>query len=80
MIAAASGFTVAAHEGRRDGPGLRRRAPRPDGGDRRSARGGLPAAGDRDVTEPDPELAEIFARQRERFKALYGAVKPEFRR
>jgi xylulokinase len=33
-----------------------------------------------DVTEPDPKLADLFARQRERFKALYAAVKPEFRR
>jgi xylulokinase len=33
-----------------------------------------------DVTEPDPELVGKFARQRERFTALYGAVKPEFRR
>jgi len=33
-----------------------------------------------DVTEPDPELAGLFARQRERFKALYAALKPEFRR
>jgi len=29
---------------------------------------------------PDPALAEAFARQRERFKALYGALKAEFRR
>jgi xylulokinase len=33
-----------------------------------------------DVTEPDPELADLFARQRERFTALYAALKPEFRR
>jgi xylulokinase len=33
-----------------------------------------------DVTEPDPKLADLFARQRERFTALYAAVKPEFRR
>ena len=32
------------------------------------------------MTEPDPGLAEAFAKQRERFKALYGAVKAEFRR
>jgi xylulokinase len=31
-----------------------------------------------DVTKPDPKLADLFARQRERFTALYGAVKPEF--
>jgi xylulokinase len=33
-----------------------------------------------DVTEPDPKLADLFARHRERFTALYGAVKPEFRK
>jgi xylulokinase len=33
-----------------------------------------------DVTAPDPEFAAIFARQRERFNALYRAVKAEFRR
>jgi hypothetical protein len=32
------------------------------------------------VTEPNPDLVEKFARQRERFKALYAAVKPEFRK
>jgi xylulokinase len=33
-----------------------------------------------DVTEPDPKLADLFGRQRERFAALYGALKPEFSR
>lgn len=33
-----------------------------------------------DITEPDAELAGLFAPQRERFKALYGALKPEFRK
>jgi xylulokinase len=33
-----------------------------------------------DVTEPDPALAEKFAHTRERFRALYAAVKPEFQR
>jgi hypothetical protein len=32
------------------------------------------------VTEPDPKLADLFARQRKRFKALYEAVRPEFRK
>jgi len=31
------------------------------------------------VTEPDAKLADLFARQRERFTGLYAAVKPEFR-
>ena len=33
-----------------------------------------------DVTKPEPHLAEMFERQRERFTALYSAVKAEFRR
>ena len=33
-----------------------------------------------DVTEPDPKLAAMFAKQRERFTALYSAVKAEFRK
>jgi xylulokinase len=33
-----------------------------------------------DVTEPNPKLTDLFARQRVRFKALYAAVKAEFRR
>jgi xylulokinase len=33
-----------------------------------------------DETEPEPKLADLFARQREWFKALYSAVKEEFRR
>jgi xylulokinase len=32
-----------------------------------------------DITQPDPKLVDLFARQRERFTALYAAVKPEFR-
>ena len=73
-------FYRRAHEGRRDGPGI---------GAARLAR---MAATDEpaeavctkpeiaDVTEPDRKLADLFARQRERFTALYGAVKPEFRK
>jgi hypothetical protein len=33
-----------------------------------------------DVTRPDRELVSMFARQRERFTALFAAVKAEFRR
>jgi hypothetical protein len=32
------------------------------------------------VTEPEPALADMFAAQRQRFTALYQAVKTEFRR
>jgi xylulokinase len=31
-----------------------------------------------DVTEPEPALVEAFAAKRERFRALYAALKPEF--
>jgi len=80
MIAAATGFAVARMKGGETGPAL---------GAARLAR--MAATGEppetvcvkpevADVTAPDPELADLFARQRERFKALYAAVKPEFRR
>ncbi len=80
MIAAATGFTVVRMKGGETGPayGAARLA-------RIAATGESPEAvcvppEIADVTEPDPELAEKFARARERFKALYAAVKPDFRR
>ena len=80
MIAAATGFTVVRMTGGETGPayGAARLA-------RIAATGEPPEAvclppQIADVTEPDLGLAEIFARQRERFKALYAAVKPEFRK
>ncbi len=80
MIAAATGFTVVRMKGGETGPayGAARLA-------RLAATGEAPEALCKppevaDVTEPDPALAEAFARQRERFKALYGALKGEFRR
>jgi len=80
MIAAATGFTVVRMKGGETGPayGAARLA--------RMAATGEPAQivcvkpGIADVTEPDPELAAKFVPQRERFKALYSAVKEEFRR
>jgi xylulokinase len=80
MIAAATGFTVVRMEGGESGPAL---------GAARLAR--MAATGEpaqavcsppkiADVTKPDPELAAMFAAQRQRFKALYEAVKGEFRR
>ena len=80
MIAAATGFTVVRMTGGETGPAL---------GAARLAR--MAATGEApeivcqppeiaDVTEPEPALAEKLAAQRQRFKALYGAVKPEFRR
>ncbi len=80
MIAAATGFTVVRMHGGESGPAL---------GAARLAR--MAATGETpetvckppeiaDVTEPDPELSEMFAAQRRRFAALYQAVKAEFRR
>jgi xylulokinase len=80
MIAAATGFTIVRMKGGETGPayGAARLA-------RMAATGESPATvcvkpEIADVTEPDPKLADLFARQRERFTALYGAVKPEFRK
>ena len=80
MIAAATGFTIVRVKGGETGPAY---------GAARLAR--MAATGEppetvcikpeiADVTEPDPKLAELFARQRDRFTALYAALKPEFRR
>jgi xylulokinase len=80
MIAAATGFTVVRMKGGETGPAY---------GAARLAR--MAATGESaetvcvkpeiaDVTEPDPKLADLFARQRERFAALYRALKPEFRK
>jgi xylulokinase len=79
MIAAATGFTVVRMKGGETGPayGAARLA--------RMAATGEPAEAVcvkpeiADVTEPDPKLADLFSQQRERFTALYSAVKSEFR-
>jgi xylulokinase len=80
MIAAATGFTVVRMKGGETGPayGAARLA-------RIAATGESPEAvclpsQIADVTEPDPKLADLFGRQRERFAALYSAVKSEFRK
>ena len=72
MIAAATGFTVVRMKGGETGPayGAARLA-------RMAATGEPPEAvclkpEIADVTEPDPKLADLFARQRERFTALYA--------
>jgi xylulokinase len=79
MIAAATGFTVMRMKGGETGPayGAARLA-------RLAATGEAPEAvcvkpEIADMTEPDPELAAKFGKQRERFNALYRAVKAEFR-
>ncbi len=80
MIAATTGFAIVRMRGGETGPAL---------GATRLAR--MAATGEpvetvcnrpeiADVTMPDPKLAAAFARQRERFRALYAAVKAEFRR
>lgn len=80
MIAAATGFTILRMRGGETGPAL---------GAARLAR--IAATGEPaetvcaspevlDATEPDPALVDAFAVQRERFTALYRALRPEFRR
>jgi xylulokinase len=80
MIAAATGFTVVRMKGGETGPayGAARLARIASTGEPPEAVCLPPEISD--VTEPEPQLAAMFARQRERFKALYGAVKAEFRR
>ena len=80
MIAAATGFTVVRMKGGETGPayGAARLARMAATGEPAEAVCTKPEIAD--VTEPDPKLADLFARQRERFTALYDAVKPEFRK
>ncbi len=80
MIAAATGFTVVRMRGGETGPayGAARLARMAATGERAEAVCRAPEIAD--VTEPDPRLAEMFITQRARFKALYGAVREEFRR
>ena len=80
MIAAATGFEVVRMRGGETGPalGAARLA-------RMAAMGEAPEAVCEkaeiaDVTAPDTDLAARFAAQRERFTALYRAVRAEFRR
>ena len=79
MIAAATGFTVVRMKGGETGPayGAARLARLAATG---SARGALQAARDRRRDRARSGLAEAFARQGGRFKALYSAVKGEFQR
>ena len=80
MIAAATGFTVVRMQGGEAGPAL--------GAARLACMGatGEPAEAVckppkiADITTPEPGLTTAFGKQRERFTALYAAVKPEFRR
>jgi xylulokinase len=80
MIAAATGFTVVRMQGGETGPafGAARLARMAATGEAAEAVCTPPSIAD--VTAPDPAFAAAFAAQRKRFKALYEAVKTEFRR
>jgi len=80
MIAAATGLTVVRMAGGETGPalGAARLARMAATGEPPEAVSTAPAIAA--VTEPEPRLAEAFRQQRMRFKALYEAVKGEFRR
>ena len=80
MIAAATGFTVKRMRGGETGPayGAARLARIAQTGEPPEAVCQPPEVAD--VTEPDPRLAAMFAAQRERFTALYAAVKAQFRK
>ena len=80
MIAAATGFTVLRMKGGETGPafGAARLARMAATGEPAEAVCAPPEI--LDASEPEPALAEAFARQRQRFIELYGALKAEFRR
>jgi xylulokinase len=80
MIAAATGFTIVRMQKGETGPafGAARLARMAATGETAEAVCRPPPIAD--VTEPDPELASMFAAQRPRFQSLYGAVRDEFRR
>ena len=80
MIASTTGLTIARMESGETGPalGASRIARIAATGEAPEAVCAAPAV--TSVTEPEPELAEAFAGQRERFRALYAAVKAEFRK
>jgi xylulokinase len=80
MIAAATGFTVVRMQGGETGPahGAARLARMAATGEPPEVVCAPPEIAD--VTAPDPKLVAIFAAQRERFTALYAAVKDEFPR
>lgn len=80
MIAAATGFTVVRMQGGETGPafGAARLARMGATGEPAEAVCTPPKIAD--VTRPEPELTAAFAKQRDRFTALYAAVKAEFRR
>ena len=80
MIAAATGFTVLRMKGGETGPafGAARLARMAATGETAEAVCAPPEI--LDASEPEPALAEAFARQRRRFIGLYGALKAEFRR
>ena len=80
MIAAATGLIVVRMQAGETGPalGAARLARMASTGEPPEAVCAAPEIAD--VTAPEQRLAEGFAKQRVRFKALYEAVKEEFRR
>ena len=79
MIAAAVDREIVRYHGGEKGPAFgaaRLAAHRRDGRDRRNRYADPPAIAD--ATQPEPALVEAFARRRERFHALYQALKGEF--
>jgi xylulokinase len=80
MIAAATGFTVVRMRGGETGPALGAARLARIAATREPPEAVCAAPAIADVTEPDDALAAAFAKQRIRFKALYEAVKGEFRR
>jgi len=78
MIAAALGREITRYRGGEKGPafGAARLARLATTGEQAEALCRAPET--LDVTPPEPALAEAFARRRERFAGLYGALKGEF--
>ncbi|MBV9286342.1 MAG: xylulokinase [Hyphomicrobiales bacterium] len=80
MIAAATGLTVVRMHGGESGPALGAARLARMAATEEPPEAVCAAPEIADVTAPQPRLAEAFAKQRLRFKALYEAVKDEFRR
>ncbi len=80
MIAAATGFTVERMQGGEAGPAFGAARLARMGATREPAEAVCKPPKIADVTTPEPELAAAFVKQRERFTALYAALKTEFQR
>lgn len=80
MIAAATGFTVVRISGGESGPALGAARLARMAATRETAEAVCTPPEIAHVTDPEPALTDMFAAQRQRFTALYQAVKAEFRR